>query len=256
MTQLVTFHDLRDASIFITGGGSGIGAALTEGFVAQGARVAFVQRSDATEFCDRIEVLHGIRPLFVPCDITNLGALRAAMLKAAENHGPITGLINNAADDARHRTPEVTEEFWDRSQAVNLKAYFFSCQSALPGMIAAGRGAIVNVSSISYIMGNDEYISYATANAGITGMTRSLAREFGPNNVRVNALAPGWVLTEKQQNGPATPEALATHLQRQCLKEHLQPDDMVDTTLFLISDASRMMTGQVIAVDGGVVATG
>ena len=148
------------------------------------------------------------------------------------------------------------EEFWDWSQAINLKAYFFACQAVMAGMRAAGGGSIINFTSISYMMGNAGYVSYTTANSGINGMTRSLAREFGPDKIRVNALAPGWVLTEKQLDMWATPEALAEHLSRQCLKDYLAPQDIVDAVLFLASETSRMMTGQAMVVDGGVVVTG
>jgi len=164
-------------------------------------------------------------------------------------------MVNNAANDERHVVGEVREDFWDWSQAINLKAYFFACQAVAKGMAGTG-GTIVNFSSISYMMGNAGYASYAAANAGITGLTYSLARELGPRNIRVNALAPGWVLTEKQLDKWATPEALAAHLERQCLKKHLVAQDIVDATLFLSSEASRMMTGQVMAVDGGVVHVG
>ncbi len=251
-----TFHDLKDASVFITGGGSGIGASITEGFIEQGARVAFVQRSDATGFCDDMEAKHGTRPMFIPCDITDIAALQAAIAQAAAAHGPITVLVNNAANDLRHTTQEVTEEFWDWSQAINLKAYFFACQAVVDGMREAGGGSIVNFSSVSYMMGNVGYPSYTTANAGINGMSRSLAREFGPDKIRVNALAPGWVMTDKQRDMWVTPEALAGHLDRQCLKEELMPQDIVDAVLFLSSKTSRMMTGQMMVVDGGVVVTG
>lgn len=256
MSFSATFHDLAGKSVFITGGGSGIGASLTEGFLQQGAKVAFVQRSESADFCDAMEEKHGTRPLFIPCDITDIPALKTAIIQASEVHGPVQVLVNNAANDQRHTTEEVTEDFWDWSQAINLKAYFFACQSVIAGMKAAGGGAIVNFSSISYMMGNTGYPSYTTANSGINGMTRSLAREFGPDNIRVNSLAPGWVLTEKQLDQWATPDALAAHLERQCLKEHLAPRDIVDATLFLSSDASRMMTGQMMVVDGGVVTTG
>ena len=256
MTRTATFHDLDGKSVFITGGGAGIGAALTDGFMAQGARVAFVQRSDASGFCDEMQDKHGARPLFMPCDITDIAALRGCIDAAGEAHGPVTALINNAANDKRHAALDVDEDFWDWSQAINLKAYFFACQAVIPMMRQAGGGAIVNFSSISYMMGNAGYVSYTTANSGINGMTRSLAREFGPDRVRVNALAPGWVLTDKQMDMWATPEALEAHLGRQCLKEHLAPQDIVDATLFLASDASRMMTGQAMVVDGGVVVTG
>ena len=250
------FPDLKGASVFITGGGSGIGAALTDGFLAQGAKVAFVQRSDASAFVAEMAAKHGTAPLFLPCDITDVAALKAAVDQAAQSHGPVTVLVNNAANDQRHETLAVDEDFWTWSMAINLKAYFFASQAVIPGMQAAGGGAIVNFSSVSYMMGNSGYPAYTTANAGITGMTRSLAREFGPDRIRVNALAPGWVMTEKQKEMWVTEEALAQTLDRQCLKDTLAPDDIVGGTLFLASSASKMMTGQVMVIDGGVVGTG
>ena len=250
------YNDLKDASIYITGGGSGIGAALTEGFVAQGARVAFIGRSDATTFCDELEKKYGNRPLFLQGDITDTGALQASMAQAKDAHGPITCLINNAAKDARHSTADVTEDFWDQMVQINLKAYFFACQTALPQMQAAGFGSIINFSSISYMMGNAGYPIYTACNSAINGMTRSLAREFGPNKIRVNALAPRWVLTQKQKDLWVTEEGLAAHVARQCLNETLEPEDIVGGCLFLASQSSKMMTGQALVIDGGVVATG
>jgi galactose dehydrogenase len=256
VTRFATFHDLEDQSVFITGGGSGIGAALTDGFLDQGARVAFVQRSDAADFVAAMDGKHGRAPLFLPCDITDIDALRGCMAEAAAAHGPITVLVNNAANDQRHSIEDYTVEEWDKAQAVNLRPHFFTAQAALPGMRAAGGGAIVNFSSISYMMGNGGYDSYVAAKAGITGLTRGLARELGPDNIRVNALMPGWVLTQRQLELWATPEDLGAFLDRQCLKEHLVERDIVDATLFLSSKASRMMTGQALVVDGGVVVTG
>ena len=255
--KYASFHDLKDKSIFITGGGSGIGAAITEGFMAQGAKVAFVQRSDGGDFCEQMAAKFGVSPLFLPCDITNIEKLKSCVDEAAKAHGGLDILVNNAANDQRHETLDVDEEFWDWSQAINLKAYFFACQAAIAKMKQNGAGgAIVNFSSISYLMGLSGYPSYATANAAIMGLTRSLAREFGPYKIRVNAIAPGWVMTQKQLDQWATPEALAEHMERQALKEHLVPQDVVDAVLFLASQTSRMMTGQLLAVDGGVVATG
>jgi NAD(P)-dependent dehydrogenase (short-subunit alcohol dehydrogenase family) len=256
MKKHATFHDLEGKSVFITGGGSGIGAALTEGFVQQGARVAFVQRSDATPFCDRIEADYGVRPLFVPCDITDVPALKGALAQASDAHGPVACLVNNAANDQRKDMLDIDEAFYDRMMAINLKAYFFACQAVLPDMIAAGQGAIVNFSSISYMMGNGKYPVYTSANAGITGLTRSIARDYGPHGVKANALMPGWVLTPKQIAEHGDPAALAAHLARQCIPEHLVESDIVGAALFLASDVSRMMTGQALVVDGGVVVTG
>jgi galactose dehydrogenase len=256
MTTDPKFPDLEGRSVFITGGGSGIGASLTEAFLRQGAKVAFVQRSDASLFVEEMADLTGNRPLFLPCDITDIPSLQDTIGKAAQAHGPVTVLVNNAANDKRHRTEDVTEDFWDWSQAINLKAYFFACQAVVAGMRAAGGGSIVNFSSISYMMGNSGYPAYTTANGGITAMTRSLAREFGPDAIRVNALMPGWVLTDKQLEMWASPEDLAAHMEKMCLKEHLKPRDITGGTLFLASDASRMMTGQALVIDGGVVVTG
>ncbi|WP_333869638.1 SDR family NAD(P)-dependent oxidoreductase [Cypionkella sp.] len=251
-----TYPDLNGKSVFITGGGSGIGASLTEGLLRQGAKVAFCQRSDASAFCDAMQAATGNRPLFLPCDITDITALRGAIAQAEAAHGPITVLVNNAANDQRHDSLAVDEAFWDWSQAINLKAYFFAAQAVIPSMQAAGGGSIINFSSISYMMGNAGYVAYTTANSGINGMTRTLAREFGPDRIRVNALAPGWVLTQKQKDLWVTPEGLQAHLDRQCLKDPLAPEDIVGGMLFLASDASKMMTGQALVIDGGVVVTG
>jgi len=256
MTQSPTYPDLAGASVFITGGGSGIGAALTEAFLGQGAKVAFVQRSDASAFADEMAQKTGKRPLFIQCDVTNIPALQGAIAEAAAAHGPVTSLVNNAANDKRHSTEEVSEEFWTWMMDINLKAYFFAAQAVVPGMKAHGAGSIINFSSISYMMGGAGYPLYTTANSGINGMTRSLAREFGPDRIRVNALAPGWVLTQKQKDLWVTPEALAAHVDRQCLKETLAPEDITGGVLFLASESSKMMTGQALVIDGGVVVTG
>ncbi|MEZ5872342.1 MAG: SDR family oxidoreductase [Nitratireductor sp.] len=250
------FDDLRGKSVFISGGGSGIGEYLTEGFVAQGANVAFVQRSDATPLCDRLEAEYGNRPIFLPCDVTDVAALKDALGKSADAHGDITILVNNAAWDNRHTLAGLDPDGWDHMMNVNIRHHFFAAQTVAPGMRAAGGGSIINYSSISYMMGNSGYPAYVSAKAGITGLTRGLARELGPDNIRVNALMPGWVLTDRQRELWVTPEGLSGHLDRQCLKQEIAPLDMVCPTLFLASQASRMMTGQALVVDGGVVVTG
>lgn len=256
MTLHATYSDLAGASVFITGGGSGIGATLTEGFLRQGAKVAFVQRSDASDFCEAMARETGNRPLFLPCDITDIAALKNAIAQASAAHGPIRVLVNNAANDKRHATLDVSEAFWDWSLDINLKAYFFAAQAVIPGMQKAGGGSIINFSSISYMMGNAGYPAYTAANSAINGLTRSLAREFGPDRIRVNALAPGWVLTQKQIDLWVTPDGLQAHLDRQCLKDSLAPDDILGGVLFLASQSSKMMTGQSLVIDGGVVVTG
>lgn len=256
MQLSASYADLKDKSVFITGGGSGIGAYLTEGFLQQGAKVAFVQRSDARDFVAQMQAKYGVAPLAISCDITDIDALQGAMAEAAQAHGTIQVLVNNAGNDKRHNLANTKVEDWDQGQAINLRPHFFTAQAAADGMRGAGGGAIINVSSVSYMMGNAGYPGYVAANAAINGLTRALARELGNDKIRVNALMPGWVLTDKQLAMWATPEDLAAHLDRQCLKQHLQPEDMVGTTLFLASEASKMITGQAIVVDGGVVVTG
>jgi NAD(P)-dependent dehydrogenase (short-subunit alcohol dehydrogenase family) len=255
MNQFPTFPDLNGASVFITGGGSGIGAALTDGFLQQGAQVAFVQRTDATGFCDDMERRHGRRPLFLPCDVTDIGALEDAVAVARDAHGAVTVLINNAAVDQRMSLDETTPDAWDHLMNVNLRPHAFTARAVRAGMAARGKGAIVNYSSISFKNGAPGMPAYATAKAAISGLTMTLARDFGRDGIRVNALLPGWVMTERQRALWVTEEALTRHVARQCLARELTPADMVAPTLFLASDASAAMTGQAMIVDGGVILT-
>ncbi len=176
--------------------------------------------------------------------------------RIAAAHGPIDVLVNNAASDNRLLLADYSAEQWDASININLRPHFFTAQAVADEMRQSGGGSIINFSSISYMMGNAGYPAYVATKAGITGLTRGLARELGPHNIRVNALMPGWVLTDRQRELWVTDEALAAHLARQCLPEALQPEDIVAPTLFLASSASRMMTGQALVVDGGVVTTG
>ena len=251
----VVFKDLKGVSVFVTGGGSGIGAALTEGFLVQGARVGFVGLDEAgnTAFCDRMEERHGVRPLFRRCDIRDVAALKTAIAEVREAHGPITVLVNNAARDTRHSLEDLTVEDWDASIATNLRPQFFTAQTVAPHMRAAGRGAIVNLSSNSFMLGLAGYPAYVAAKAAIAGLTKALARELGPAGIRVNCLVPGWVMTERQKELWVTEEALAECLEQQALKETIAPEDMASACLFLASAASRMMSGQTLVVDGGRV---
>jgi len=155
MNNSTIFPDLKGRSVFITGGGSGIGGSITEGFLRQGAKVSFVQRSDASAFVDKMEETTGNRPFYIQCDITDVGELKEAIDASEKINGPIQVLVNNAANDKRHKAEEVTEEFWEWAQNINLKAYFFACQAIIDGMRKAGGGSVINFTSISYIMGND-----------------------------------------------------------------------------------------------------
>jgi NAD(P)-dependent dehydrogenase (short-subunit alcohol dehydrogenase family) len=250
------FPDLAGRSVFVTGGASGIGSAITEGFAAQRAKVAFLDLLDGSGLAEDLARRHGNRPLALQGDVTDLPGLQAALAQAAEAHGPITVLVNLAAYDDRHATLKVTPDYWRMMLARNLDHVFFASQAVIPGMQAEGDGRIVNFSSISYMLGLGDYPANTASKSAINALTRSLAREFGGDGIRANAIHPGWVLTERQRRLWAPPGAVEAFLKRQCLPQELAPEDMVDPVLFLASDASRMMTGQALVVDGGVVTSG
>ena len=253
MMPSARFADLESASVLITGGGSGIGAALTEGFMRQGAKVAFIDIADkpSTALADRIEKELGRRPLYLKSDLRDVEELRASAAQAAQAHGDVTVLVNNAAVDDRHDVQDVTVEYWDNNQAINLRPHFFTAQAVAPGMKRAGGGSIINFTSTSYLINHPDLPAYTAAKAGILGLTKGLAGKLGSDGIRVNAVAPGWVITERQKELWVTEEALAAHVARQCIKQVMQADDMVGTVLFLASDASRMLTAQMLIVDGG-----
>jgi NAD(P)-dependent dehydrogenase (short-subunit alcohol dehydrogenase family) len=253
MMPSARFPDLEGASVLITGGGSGIGAALTEGFALQGCKVAFIDIAEAASeaLCDAVEKSAGVRPLFLNCDLRDIEALRAAVARAAAAHGPVTVLINNAAFDQRHAVEDVTPDYWDENQAINLRPHFFTAQAVAPGMKAAGRGSIINFTSTSFLINHPDMPSYTAAKAGIIGLTKGLAGKLGPDGIRVNAIAPGWVITERQRALWVTDEALSAHVAKQCIREAMKPEDMVGPCLFLASDASLMLTAQTLIVDGG-----
>jgi NAD(P)-dependent dehydrogenase (short-subunit alcohol dehydrogenase family) len=253
MMPSAIFPDLKGAAVLITGGGSGIGAALTEGFVRQGSKVAFldVARDPSEALCERLDRETGYRPLFIACDLRDIDALRAAVAQAEAENGPATVLINNAAFDERHDIADVTVDFWDDNQAINLRPHFFTAQAVFDGMKRAGRGSIINFTSTSFMINHPDMPSYTAAKAGIIGLTKGLAGRLGPHGIRVNAVAPGWVMTERQRTKWVTDEALSAHIGRQCMKEAMVPDDIVGPCLFLASEASRMFTAQTMIVDGG-----
>lgn len=253
MASSATFPDLAGKSVLITGGGSGIGAALTEGFVRQGSKVAFIDiaREASRALADRLAEATDNAPLFLGADLRDVGAIRVAAAEAASAHGPVAVLVNNAARDDRHTIEELTPEAWDENQAVNLRPHFFAVQAVIGGMKAAGSGAIVNFTSTSFLINHGGFPSYTAAKAGIVGLTKGLAGALGPFGIRVNAIAPGWVMTERQRELWVTPEGLSAQLDRQALKREIEPDDMVGPCLFLASGAAAMITAQTLIVDGG-----
>ena len=249
------FHDLKGQIVFITGGGSGIGAAFTRAFSLQGAKVGFVslRQEPAERLCDDIEQLAASRPFFIRCDIRDIDSLQEAMGEVRTVLGPISVLVNNAARDTRHRLESMSVDEWDNSLNTNLRPYFFTAQAVLQDMTALGFGSIINLGSNSANLGLAGYPAYVASKAAIVGMTKALARELGASNIRVNTLIPGWVLTERQKEFWVTEEALAECLQQQCLKTTVTEENIAHTALFLASNASAMITGQSIIVDGGRV---
>jgi len=255
MEELPIYPDLKDASVLVTGGGTGIGAALVEGFVRQGARVAFIDiaRAESEALAGRLAAETGHAPLFIEADLADVMALEAAVARAESENGPIDVLVNNAARDDRNAVGGYSTTEWDANHAVNLRPHFFTAQAVAEGMKRRGKGAIVNFSSISFMINGAEYPVYAAAKAGVIGLTKSLAGALGPHGIRVNAIAPGWVMTERQKKLWVTEEALAGFIERQCLRREMVPGDLVGPCLFLASGASAMITAQTLIVDGGVM---
>lgn len=248
------YSDLAGSTVFITGGGSGIGASFVAAFAQQKAHVGFVSLSTdpAEALCDDIEAQTGHRPLYIQCDIRDIDALQAAVAQTREAFGPITTLINNAARDDRHDLADYSAADWDNAMNTNLRPHFFTAQACLDDMKQHG-GSIINLGSNSAILGLAGYASYVTSKAGIVGLTKALARELGPHGIRANALIPGWVLTERQKELWATPEAVEECLAQQCLKTTISEEDVSNSALFLASKASAMITGQSLIIDGGRV---
>ncbi len=253
MSRFAQYPSLRDRVVFITGGASGIGAAEVAHFAAQGARVAFVDVAEAPAHAltARLKAEGHPEPHFQTCDITDIAALRAAIAAAAARLGPITALVNNAANDQRHSWQDVTPGYWDERMAVNLKHQFFAIQAVAPMMREAGGGSIVNFGSISWHLGQGGMPAYTTAKAAIEGLTRSMARDLGPDNIRVNCVIPGWVMTERQKTLWLTPEAEAELMKAQFLKHKVMPEDLARLVLWLAADDSRMCSGHLWFADGG-----
>jgi D-xylose 1-dehydrogenase len=250
--MVATYSDLKNKVVLVTGGGSGIGEAIVRSFAEQGCKVAFIDIATepsvklAGELSER-----GLSVRFEQADLTDISALRSAIAHIRESLGPVEILINNAAHDERHPTPDVTPEYWDDRFAVNLKHQFFAAQAVLPEMQAANAGVIINFGSFSWMIGQGGMAAYTAAKSAILGLTRSLARDYGQYNIRVNAIAPGWIMTQRQLEKWLTPEAERDLMQRQCLKRKLMPEEIARFTVFLASEEASACTNQHYVVDGG-----
>jgi NAD(P)-dependent dehydrogenase (short-subunit alcohol dehydrogenase family) len=239
------YPDLAGRHALVTGGSSGIGAAISAALLQQGARVAIL---DLLQPPPELANANYLR-----CDLRDPDAISSVVSLAMAEWGSFDILVNNAARDDRHTLAEVDSAMWDELMAVNLRSAFMTSRAVSAGMRRQGHGRIINLSSNSFLLGLAGYPVYATAKAGLWGMTKALARELGTAGIRVNCLIPGWVMTERQRERWVTPEALAECLAAQSIKEEIQPTDIADACLFLAADASRMMTGQMMIVDGGRV---
>ncbi len=253
-TNYASYPSLVDRTVFITGGAAGIGAAMVDQFARQGSRVGFAD-IDATaaqetlERCANFDPRH--RPRFYQVDLVDIAALQQALAAAGDDLGGITVLVNNAASDDRHSWSDMTPDYWDDRLNTNLRHYFFAIQSVAPGMIAAGNGSIINIGSSSYMMQEDFFPGYAIAKSGVEGITRTLARTFGPSNVRVNTVLPGWVATERQLDKWWTPDGEAQTLRDQAIKRRILPAEFAQMVLFLAADDGAACTAQAFLVDGG-----
>jgi D-xylose 1-dehydrogenase len=248
------YPSLQGRLVFISGGSSGIGAELVRAFAQQGSRVAFCgTRPEGGDTLKAELAAAGLpAPWYGACDVRDVVAYQALLARVAAEWGPVQVLVNNAGRDDRHALEDVTPEFWDDRLALNLKHYFFAIQAVAPGMAAAGGGSIINMGSVSWMRGRPNLVGYTTAKAGILGLTRTLARELGPRGIRVNALVPGAVVTERQNTLHRDAAADQAFLDAQCLKIRLDPGHVARPTLFLASDDSNGMTGQHVLVDAGI----
>lgn len=247
------YESLRDRTVLVSGGASGIGEEFVRAFAGNGAKVAFFDLND--EAGRALTMALGSSrhaPLFLRCDVTRTDELKAAIAEVRQRLGPASVLINNAANDQRQDFADVTPDEFDRTMAVNFRHIYFASQAVVPQMIELGGGSIVNMSSITWQLGAPELMAYAAAKAAVVGFTHSLARQLGKHRIRVNAIAPGLVLTEKQQRlWYPTPESVAEVVNNQFLPDAILPADIARLALFLAADDSRMITKQTFSVNGG-----
>jgi D-xylose 1-dehydrogenase len=247
------YASLKHCQVFITGGATGIGASLVEAFAAQDALVAFVDIDQAAseQLCDELSKKGLTRPWFRVCDVSDISALRDSIYAAQKALGDIRVLVNNAANDQRHDTRTTSEEQWLKGLAVNLHPVFFAAQTVQPMMKVQGGGSIINISSINTHFSPPNLANYIAAKAGILGISKALATDFGEDNIRVNSILPGWVATPKQLEKWLSPEHEVELMKRVCIKKRLGAHDVAKLALFLASADSAMITSQELVIDGG-----
>src|SRR4051794_632192 len=248
--KYASYPSLKDKLVLVTGGATGIGESIVRNFARQGARVAFLDILDERGQALATEL---IEAHYLRCDLADVAALQAAVKQVLDAHGTVDVLVNNAASDQRHKTEDVTPEYWDSSMAINLRPQFFMMQAVAPAMRAAGRGSIINMSSISWMIPSTGLPVYIAAKAAIVGLTRTMAHELGPAGIRVNAVLPGAIATEKQKRLIYTPDYKAQILARQALNCEIAPDDVARLVLFLAADDSAAITNQSYVIDAGWV---
>ena len=255
MNEIASYPSLANKVVIITGGASGIGASIVEQFVMQKSTVAFIdiEEEAGMSLANSLFKKFKSKPLFVKCDLKNISDLKNSIEKIKSKLGPISILINNAANDERHNIDDVTPEYWDDRMNINLKHYFFATQSVYKDMKKLGKGTIVNIGSFSWMKGQGGMPGYTTAKSGIMGLTRTLARDLGLHNIRVNCIVPGWIITDRQKKLWLTPEIEAQQLKDQCIKRMLVPEDISKAVLFFASDQSSGCTAQNYVIDGGIV---
>lgn len=252
MSLTASYPSLAGQIVFITGGSSGIGADIVTAFARQGAKVAFTGRNaeSARKVIEAASAL-GPKPLFLHCDMSDVEQIRTAFAQARAHFGPITVLVNNAANDDRHQLQDVTVDYFDQMTAINLRASFFAAQCAAEDMTAAAKGVIINLSSVSWKIKGAGYPVYETCKSAAIGLTRALARDLGKQNIRVNTLTPGWVMTEKQLRLWVDAAGEKMLDDNQCLPGRLHGSDIANMALFLAAEDSRMITAQEFVVDAG-----
>lgn len=248
---MAEYHSLKKKHILISGGGNGIGKSLVYAFHAQGAIVSFLDIDDEKSHALQEELKNNVR--YYKCDMCNIAELQTTIKQTEKDNGAVGCLINNAARDTRYDVDKITEEIWNEMHGVNIRHVFFACQAVHKGMASLGGGSIINFTSTSYVKRSPKLTAYGASKAGIIGLTRTLSRDLGEENIRVNSIMPGWIMTDRQKTVWLTPEIEKDIMATQSLKQFIQPEDVADLALFLASDESKMISAQNYVIDGGWV---